>query len=46
VGVQEIKWVKDGISPVDDYTFFYGKGSDNHHMGAGFFIHRRMRSAD
>jgi hypothetical protein len=44
VGVQEIKWDKDGISPVDD-TFFYGKGNDNYHMGADFFIHRRIRSA-
>jgi hypothetical protein len=28
--VQEIRWDRGGIEPADEYTFFYGKGNENH----------------
>jgi hypothetical protein len=32
VGVQEVRWDAAG-----EYTFFYGKGNENHELGTGFF---------
>ena len=28
-----------------DYNFFYGKGNENHQLGTGFLVHRRLVSA-
>jgi hypothetical protein len=42
VAVQQIKWVEGGGQPADDCTFFYGNGNANHHLGTGFFIHKRL----
>jgi hypothetical protein len=40
VGVQEVRWDKDCAEPADDYTFLCVNGNANHHVGAGFVIHK------
>jgi hypothetical protein len=37
VGAQEVRWDKGGTEPAGDYTFFYGNGNADHHLGTGFF---------
>jgi hypothetical protein len=40
VGVQEVKWEKGGTESAGNYTFSYGNGNADHHLGTGFFVHR------
>jgi hypothetical protein len=43
--VQEVRWEGGGTEPVGEYTFFYGKRIENHELGTGFFVHKRIMSA-
>jgi hypothetical protein len=45
VGVQEIRWEGGGTEPAREYTFFYGKGTENHDLGTEIFVHKRIISA-
>jgi hypothetical protein len=37
VGVQEVRWEGGGTEPAGEYTFFYGKGKENHELSTVFF---------
>jgi hypothetical protein len=41
VGVQ-VRWEGSGTEPAGEYTFFYGKGNENHELGTGYFVHKRI----
>jgi hypothetical protein len=45
VGVQKVRWARGGIEPAGEYTFFYGKGNENHELGTGFLVYKRNISA-
>jgi hypothetical protein len=36
VGVQEVRWDKEGTVNIGDYGFSYGEGNENHQLGTGF----------
>jgi hypothetical protein len=45
VGVQEVRWDGGGTEQEGEYTFGYGKGYENHELGAGSFVYKRIMSA-
>jgi hypothetical protein len=44
-GRQKIRWDKSDTKATDNYTFFYGNGNIDHHLGTGFFEHKGIISA-
>jgi hypothetical protein len=32
VGVQEVRWDRNGLEPAGEYTFFYAKGNEKHEV--------------
>jgi exonuclease III len=45
VGVQEVRWEGGGTKPAGEYSFFYGNGNENHELGTGFLVRKRIISA-
>jgi hypothetical protein len=45
LGVQAIRWDKGSTERAEDYTFFYGGGNEDHQLGTGSFVHKRIISA-
>jgi exonuclease III len=45
VGVQEVRQDKGGTERAENYTLFYGAGNEDHQLGIGFFVHKRIISA-
>jgi hypothetical protein len=44
VGIKEVRWDTNGIEPAGDYALFCVSCNENHELGTGFFIHKRIIS--
>jgi hypothetical protein len=45
MGVQEGEWENRGTEPAGKYTFYCGKGNENHELGTGVIKHKIIISA-
>jgi len=45
VKVKVVTWDECCSQPADDFTFLYGNGSANHHLGTRLCAHEGNRSA-
>ena len=45
VGVQVVRWDREGTIRAGLYIFFYGNGDENDKLGTGVFVHDRILSA-
>jgi hypothetical protein len=45
MGVQEVIWGRGGIEPAGDYTFVHRNGNENHELGTGYFLNKRIITA-
>jgi hypothetical protein len=41
----EVRWEKGGNKQAEDYTFFYGERNEDHQLGTGSLVHKRILSA-
>jgi hypothetical protein len=41
----EVTWKRGGTKPAGEYKLYYGKGNENHELGTGFFVYKRIISA-
>jgi hypothetical protein len=45
VGVREVRWNRGGTKPAGELHFFCGKENENHELGTGFSVRKRIISA-
>jgi hypothetical protein len=45
VGVEEVRWEKEGTERAEDYTFYYGQGNGDPQLGTSFFVHKKIVSS-
>jgi hypothetical protein len=42
MGVQVVRWNKEGTVRAGDYNFFHGRGNENNHLRTGLFVYNRI----